>query len=473
MPQMNIEATDARPNPSPESPNGATKAPNTAFKDAINRFWADRVKIKGPKQETIKPEKTLFEGLNGMSQAVLGFARHRFLPSKPDASELKQYGIEAQYVPKEERSLTRKFKDKVTNIALRKIPTDWYHRRSDVTAPSKDGEFVRTLATRAVRARIYKDLKKIPKENKDARQKLIDEAHTRDKLARDFLNQSEITVHVMEGSEPLGEQTARYVILEPPVREGQAEKPPIFLIPGISNDLDSVSGLAQELAYSGRKVVTVAYPDTRPGKVTQEFAKAVKESSHFEPHTAFNEAAIDKLLPEGEFDLWVFSTGGPIGAEILNDPKYQNRVSNAVLLAPASSVDQSTLSAGLGLAHELAELKSTGHRYSLVIGARNLDIPKEANAARGAVSSGLAGKVIKSMPDLYEGAKVKEGGKIIVISEEKDEVTKSKKAEGIFSRNPQMEHIILEGAYHNTAVIEPERVIMRVNQLQSPIPQEV
>ncbi len=472
MPRMRPEDTEIKPKPV-EPANGAPQAPNTAFKDAINRFWVDRVATKGPKQEVIKPEKTLFEGLNGMSQAVLSFARHRFLPSKPDASELKQYGLEAQYVPKNERSLGRKLKDKITNVALRKIPTDWYHRGSEVTAPGKDGEFVRTLATRAVRARIYKDLKRIPKENKAERQELIQEAHTRDKLARDFLNQSEITVHVMQGSEPLGKQTARHVTLQPPERNAQLEKPPIFLIPGISNDLDSVAGLAQELAYSGRKVVTVAYPDTRPGRVTQEFAKAVKESPNFEPHTAFNEAVIDKLLPEGEFDLWVFSTGGPIGAEILNDPKYQNRVSNAVLIAPASSVDQSTFSAGLGLAHELAELKSTGHRYSFVIGARGLNIPKEANDARSAVSAALAGKVIQSMPDLYEGARVKTGGKIIVISEEKDEVTKTEKAKDIFSKNPQMQITTLEGAYHNTAVTEPERVIMKVNQLQTSLPQEV
>jgi len=458
------------------------QAPNPVFKAAINRFWTDRATIKGPKQETETPEINLIDQLNNYSRSLSNLVRHRFLPSKPDKSEEKEYEAYKQYlpkpesnenqplenyIPKKDRSLRRKISDSIRSLALRKTPTDAFHGLSKVVAPSKDGDIVRSLATRAVRARIYKDLKRIPKENKAARQELIQEAHTRDKLARDFLNQSEITVNVLQGSEPLGEQTTRYVVLEPPEREGRVEQPPVFLIPGISNDLDSVAGLVQEAAYSGRKVIAVAYPDAWLGKATPQFANAVAEDTHFGPHAALNKAMIEKLVPEGDFELWSFSTGGPIEAEILNDPKYQVRVSKAVLIAPASVVDQNIKTSLFpGLGHDIIGMKDTIHRYSFIMGGKEQKLTKEENTARAATSAALIDKVAKSMPELFQGAKVKEGGQILVISEEKDAVTKTEKGKSIFEANPQMKVATLMDAYHNTAVVEPERIISLVNRHQ-------
>lgn len=480
---MRLESTELRPKTGPETPKGNQQT-SPAFKAAINRFWADRVTTKGPKQETETPEINLIEKIDNYQSIISRIAKLKFLPSKPDRQELQEIETYSQHFPINEPR-----------------PAGLFHRLRRATRPSKDGHIVRSLATRAVRARIYKetksiqqsyqkefeyahrisgrpitekDRKKLHHQIREAQKPLIAEAQERDKLARDFLNQSEITVNLMLGSEPLGEQTARYVTLEPPKRDGQAEQPPVFLIPGISNDLDSVAGLVQEAAYSGRKVIAVAYPDAWLGKVTPQFAKAVAEDPNFGPHAALNKAMIDKLVPQGEFELWSFSTGGPIEAEILNDPKYQTRVSKAVLVAPASVINQpikTSLFPGLG--HDIAGMRNTIQRYTYILGGKDQKLSKEENTARAATSAALIDRVARSMPDLYEGARVKEGGQILVISEERDDVTKTEKGKSIFNGNPQMEVVTLKGAYHNTAVTEPERIISTLHQLQTTQPQEV
>ena len=427
--------------------------PSPAFQEAINRFVANSATTTEPKQETETPEINAVERVNDYRRIVSNIVKLKFLPSKPDSQELTEIETYSQHFPINKPGL-------LSRIA----PKDIFHALKRATRPSKDGNIVRSLSTRAIRAKIYKELKSIPKGDTETRQKLIEEANIRDKIARDFLNQQEITVDI----DGLGEQMARFVVLEPQETAGKIEQPPIFHIPGISNDLDSVAGLAQEAAYSGRKIITVAFPDARLGRATAAFAKAVQDSPHFEPHTTFYQAAIDKLIPEGEFELWGFSTGGPIAAEILNNPKYQQRVKNAVLIAPASTQDQSVnFSLMPGLGHEMFGLKNTIERYSFILGGKNRIVPIEDDDARKAASSALIEKVAKGMPDLFQGARVQEGGKIIVISQEKDDVTKTEKAKSVFANNPQMEVTTLENAYHNTAVTEPERVIKRLHKLQN------
>ena len=407
------------------------------FQKAIEKA---RVSISETKQETSVPEINTVEKYNDYSRRIASLVREKFLPKSPKLNSLRSFG-------------------------LRHIPTDLTHSFGRTTAPGKDHETERSLATRAVRARLYKQLKSIPENNKAARQKVLDEAHTRDEIAKAYLDQGEITVNIPE----MGSQMARFAVLEPPAGRvnSQTQKPPIFLIPGISNDLDSVAGLAQEISYTGRKVITVAFPETALGRVTPEFAEATQKAKNYEPHAIFFEQALSKFVPEGDIEIWGFSTGGPIAAEMFNNPKYQERTTNAILIAPASSVDQSGTSLYLGLGHEVFGFKDTVQRYSFISGGKEGKDTKEEKRAKTDTFNALIEKVITQKAALFKDAKVRQGGKIIIVSQENDDVTKTEKAKGMFAQNPQAEVTTLKSAYHNTAVTEPERILMRVHQLQN------
>lgn len=177
-----------------------------------------------------------------------------------------------------------------------------------------------------------------------------------DFIAKEFL-MAQREVNVDLGG--LGVQTARYVVLsalaeKPPGLEEEIKvKPPIFLIPGVSNDLEGIGSLGHELALQGRQVVMVAYPEAWKGRVTKEFAQAAQEvvtSDNYEPFTKFFEGAIDNILQDPDFvkqngvqqsiELWGYSTGANLVADILRDEKYQKMTTDAVLISPGSCMDQ-------------------------------------------------------------------------------------------------------------------------------------
>jgi len=297
-------------------------------------------------------------------------------------------------------------------------------------------------------------------------QDVFTEAHERDEIARQYLRQGEIRVNLPG----LGEQTALYTHIDPPAsRESSREepKPPIFLIPGVSNDIDCVGALAQEIAYAGRSVVVVGFPESFMGSTTESFAKAVKDTPNYGPHTDFYKESIDALLgSDSDFELWGFSTGAPISAEILNDPRFQERVNEAVLLSPASSVDQTSMQINTGTASEGARLLkrfSTLGKYTFSMG-RNKNVeqqPQEQKKRRGEIFKSLMKKV-QTKTASWEGAKVKDGGNIVVISGGKDQITKSYRVEDDFRKNPQMEVVHLPNAYHSTPLTEPQETVEKI-----------
>lgn len=398
----------------------------------ISEIPITKVSQSEPKQETSVPEINIVTKYNEYSEKVASIVRQKFLPKGPNA---------------------------LRSLVFRTIPTDFFHGLRRVTAPSVKDNQERSLATRSKRAELFKELAQSRTRN---RQEIISEAKARDEIAKGYLNQAEITVNF----EGLGPQTARYNILEPPMsrKNTQSEKPPIFLIPGISNDLDSVAGLSQELAFSGRYVVTVAFPETAMGSVTQNFAEAVGAGKDYEVHTEFFKKALDKLIPNGQIEIWGFSTGGPIAAELLNNPVYQQRTTNAVLIAPVSSVDQSQRSLYLGLGHESFGFASTIQKYSFIAGRKEQKDTKEEHKAKADTFHALMGKIIRQKPHLFEKAKVINGGRILIISQDSDDVTKTEKAKGMFLKNPDIVFTTIKNAYHSTAVTEPERVIIRSHQ---------
>ena len=346
-----------------------------------------------------------------------------------------------------------------------------FYRLGTVTHQSvsrKDGnEIERSLLLRAHRADLLERFKATPKKDKEERLAIIAEARDRDEIARQFLDQGELSIDLPG----LGEQKARYTVINPPEgrkRPEQESKPPVFIIPGSSNDLDSHGALAQEIAFLGRKVILVAYPESQFGYITSEFAEKAVESETFQPHVTFFKQAIRKFFKEGEsLELWGFSTGAPIAAELLTDPEFQKQTKNAVFISPAGTANQSLTQFRIGTASEIKNLIRNYKnlpKLSLVFSRKEPDKPGQEDL-KSKVWKSLFNKIL-SVGDSWKEARVREGGKIVVFSGKKDRMTKSSLGEKELSENPQIEIISDPKASHATPLLEPNRVVQKIFDTQ-------
>src|SRR3989344_4500494 len=332
--------------------------------------------------------------------------------------------------------------------------------------PGEPREINRSLLNRNVRADLLRRYYELPKTDPAGRKRIIAEAHIRDEIARRYLNQGEITVNLPD----LGPQTSRLLILDPPEAQTTLEtekKPPIYLIPSISADIDPVGGLAQELAFMGRKVVVIGYPESSLGRTTAEFADKASRSPNYEPHVTFFKCALRQVAPEGEIELWADSTGGPIVSEILNDQAFQKRVSQAVLFSPASSVDQSRMELAAGLAYEIGGFSGMLGRlpaYSLVWGRKTPDLPHQ-DKIKSAIFNAQLDKVCRKAKS-WQQMKVKEGGKIVIWAGKNDRLTRSYELEQEVSDNPQVVFLKEEQGLHVTPLIEPQRILRDISAAQ-------
>ena len=296
---------------------------------------------------------------------------------------------------------------------------------------------------------------------------IIAEAHDRDAIAMQYLNQGDISV-TLEG---LGTQTSRYTIIEPPESRKKPGEKPVFIIPGISHDLDAVGAMVQEFAFAGKKVITAGFPESNMGKTTTEFAGAVEKSSGFEAHAAYYKEAINALLgEEAEVEIVGFSTGAPVTAEILKDEKFRSRVTRAILISPACMVDQSSREFLSGVMHEVKGLATrlrTLPSYGLIMG-RSSRAPEQSNEQgpiKKRIFEALVQKVKRKLPD-WEKMRVKEGGNITVVVGTKDELTKSYKGYDVFDGNPQVRFFELANGLHNTPITEASDIIPQILEMQ-------
>ena len=349
-----------------------------------------------------------------------------------------------------------------------------FYRVGAITRPSRHHGFERPLSLRAQRANILR--KMFPKtgvETPEERQNLraeANEAKARDEIMKQYLTQKEIRVMV-DGA---GEQMSRFITLEP-LTDKERETPPIpiVIVPGASNDIDCVGTLAQELALRGRKVIVLGYPESFMGKVTPEFVEMIEKSSTYQPHAEFYKKAINGILPGGDFELWGYSNGGPIAEQMLNDKNFWQRVKDAVIIAPSNNVNQTMGEFMVGAAKELKHIMEEFKlfpRYSYTTGNKNLE-DKGHLELRSKVL-GILIKKIRTEMDLWKGARVKEGGKILIVSGERDEITKSsrtfnKKTEpDLMQENPQLRVLEVPDS-HAGILIEPIPILNKIQEIQA------
>lgn len=248
-------------------------------------------------------------------------------------------------------------------------------------------------------------------------------------------------------------------------------RPPVFIVPALSGDLYGIEPLMKELALQGRRVVSLAYPESFLGKTTEEFVKAVENSPSYDPHTTYFKKAIKKMIgEEGDLELWGYSTGCPIVAEILSDPAFQNRTKNAVIISPLSVVDQSPIEFRLGVLGEASRLLGMQHGWktsdvAIVRGAQeSLD---EGNMKRRKrASNALIRKIIKKM-EIWKDTRVQQDGKIILLSAQKDAITKSHKSLRDFLELKQYKFVNLKKGSHLSPLTKARYVVRKILEIEN------
>lgn len=317
------------------------------------------------------------------------------------------------------------------------------------------------------------------------------EARLKDVITEQYLRgQQEITVQT-----EYGEVSAQSFHLMPPpetIKDENRGLPPIVLIGGWGADAAGVENMAIELAYKGREIFFVGYPDSYGGEIPLEFAQATTQAGAegLKPQAEFFIAAHTTLLKsygwDGDVEVWGHSAGSMIAAQMLNDKGWADRVDNAMLIAPAGTAKQSQLSQVVGYARNITRylrnirrLPSDLAKHSYVSGRR--DEVNKKNPIRNRLHTALQ-KIVwndGTLPhartiqqETYDGAKIGRG-KIHLIHGGEDYATGA--ATGDSQYTPDNDSIDVHtalGMNHADFIMDPESVIEMVNQVRGGPTQE-
>lgn len=336
------------------------------------------------------------------------------------------------------------------------------------------GEKRVTFPMRKERADIYKnevdEVRSLPK-GSEGRLVFHERMNRRAKIEREFLDQMDIEVetpwsHKEENGEVV-HLKAKYTILN---RDAKGEQPPIVVIPGASNGMESMDSFIRELAFRmpDRKIYLLGYPDAPSGLMTPEFYKAVKENWSFGPHAVLFEETIKQLIPEGDFEAGYFSAGGGIGELILARGEFKDRITKAWFLNPFGNYPVTEGDFAKGLAHEnnifLKFLKDIP-RY-VFVNDRNKLIPGSQKWLKFNTWVELGKKCGRNALEGTLGRmRIKDGGEIKVISGREDVVSNASKVFNdetqpeLQKKQPNLRTKVIEGSYHAGPFIEPDKYI--------------
>jgi hypothetical protein len=354
--------------------------------------------------------------------------------------------------------------DKLTNGFYRtgkatlvsRLPTEKYE-----LAPS----VARSLHNRVERAEILKKVSAHKDNDPELVKKELRRAHLLDEFDRQFHNQQRIKV-----ATPWGEQAAFGAVIDLTTSAAwqendgtqPEEQPPIFLVPALSGDLYGVESLLRELALSGRRIAAIAYPESPLGTVTGKFREKVLKRNVFRPHATYFMSALNTMLgTPAAVELWGYSTGGPIAATILSDPQWQERVIKAVILAPASLVDQSMMGLMRGVMREGLHYLRRRERFpdiGIVLGAQD---PQAKNPLRNEVVNQMI-KMVRTQTDVWQTMRVRAGGKILVLAGDQDFITHGQQAKNVIgSPTDQIEVEILPGNGHLSPLTQAASIVAK------------
>lgn len=259
-------------------------------------------------------------------------------------------------------------------------------------------------------------------------------------------------------------------------KEAKGYKPPIVVIPGASNGMESMDSFIRELAKEepDRKIYLLGYPDAPSGFMTPEFYKAVKDSWSFGPHAVFFEEEIKQIIPEGNFQMGCISGGGGIGEMILARHEFQNRITNAWLLNPFGNYPVTESDFVKGVAHEnniFVKFLKDIPRY-VFVNDRNKLIPGSQKWLKFNTWVELGKKCTRNALEGTLGLmKIKDGGTIAVISGDEDQLTNAAKVfnnenlPNLQEKQGNLKVANIPGSYHAGPYLEPGKYIAEIKKL--------
>lgn len=344
------------------------------------------------------------------------------------------------------------------------------------------------------RAKLVDEKKQIAENNRErlatAKAELdaiIREAQLRDEIAEQYIKgQQEITVQTQ-----YGEVSAQSFHLTPPTEtltEETRHLPPVVLVGGWGADAAGVENMAIELAYQGREVFFVGYPDSYGGKMPLEFARATTQPGQegLKPQAEFFIAAHTALLMQeankgreiNTVEMWGHSAGCMLGAQMLNTKQWANRVDNAMFVGPAGIAEISQMSQITGYARNitrylrnLRSLPSDLAKHSYVTGRKATANSK--NPIRQRLhqklqklvwNEGTLPHAREVQSDTYEHASIGSGN-IFLMHGGEDFATGSATQENQTNlSNPHIVTVIVPSMNHADFIIDPAFVIEQVNR---------
>ncbi|MDQ3239757.1 MAG: hypothetical protein M3P33_04490 [bacterium] len=293
-----------------------------------------------------------------------------------------------------------------------------------------------------------------------------------DEINLQFDNKKILKVELGE----LGTQIAQYVTIAPESSISN-DYPHVLFIPGMTNDLFSIESTIKEIARTGRKITCITYPDSLTGQVTAEFTKNVENTIDYEPHTNFYLSAINKLHPNNtNLELWGYSTGSSIICELLTDPTFSSRVKNAILLHPASTINQRQFDLSMGVLKDAFNYLNSNPKKLLNYLKTALKLLMNQNKGQLKLKSqifiSLVNKAKVNNIQLH-AIRVQPEGTILIVSSQKDCIVKTNLKSNevhysnneIFSKNSQFKTITIYKGTHYTIIHDPRPIVSQIIEL--------
>lgn len=213
------------------------------------------------------------------------------------------------------------------------------------------------------------------------------------------------------------------------------QEPLVIYIGGWGTDLESIIPMLLELPLNGRDVIGLSMPDSLAGILSDKFLEKAKASPSLEAHADFYKELVREIRknnPGRKIELMGQSTGSLVVADMLNDNSFSDEVDRATLIASAGAVDMPKIVQqvhyifeGVGM---LARKRSLMYSYVSGMSDRSgLETDEEEIKKQDELRSKVWDEVKARTPvtqKSYDTMRVKEGGKILVVTGGKDQTTK-------------------------------------------------
>jgi hypothetical protein len=206
------------------------------------------------------------------------------------------------------------------------------------------------------------------------------------------------------------------------------------------------------------------------GRVDQKFVDAIGKTSTIDVHARYYQEAIKTLIEGGEeIDILGYSFGGQLLPYVLNDESIANRTNAAILVCPSGSTSMTFPEIATAAVKERGKVNLRNYTKNIQSISLGKTADKEQQALKKRVRKSVVAAAITKSEE-WKNLRVG-GGKVIVVSGMRDEMTKTYKTfqsnniVDLRELNPQLEVVELLMS-HTGPIVDPKQVIEKVFQTQ-------